>query len=301
MHSPCYIQVVKAIITLSSSQSGNYIAYRDEKHFPRRINLKIITLLTDFGLRDGNVGVMKGVIWGIAPDVQIVDLSHNISPQNVIEGAQVLGRSAPYFPEGTIHIGVVDPGVGTQRRPIAASLGSQLFVGPDNGLFTIMLERAEKENQPVKIYHTDDPQYWLPIVSNVFHGRDIFSPVGAYLANGVALDKMGNEIGDPIHLELPQPQPSEMGLRGQVIHIDHFGNIATNIQVEHIANMGPVSIRLCGQEIPCLIRTFGERPPGELVALFGSTGNLIISIVNGDAASRIQAKRGDLVEVIKNN
>lgn len=261
--------------------------------------MKIITLLTDFGLRDGNVGVMKGVIWGIAPDVQIVDLSHNISPQNVIEGAHVLGRSAPYFPEGTVHVGVVDPGVGTQRRPIAARLGSQLFVGPDNGLFTVMLERAEKEGKPVEVYHTDDPQFWLPVVSNVFHGRDIFSPVGAYLAKGVALEKLGKKIDHPIRLDLPQPQQSNTGWRGQVIHIDHFGNVATNIRVEHLANIGPISVRLCGQEIPGLVRTFGERPPGELVALFGSTGNLIVSVVNGDAASRIQAKRGDKVEVIK--
>jgi S-adenosylmethionine hydrolase len=261
--------------------------------------LKIITLLTDFGLRDGNVGVMKGVIWGIAPDVQIVDLSHNISPQNVIEGAHVLGRSAPYFPEGTVHVGVVDPGVGTQRRPIAARLGSQLFVGPDNGLFTVMLERAEKEGKLIEVYHTDDPQYWLPVVSNVFHGRDIFSPVGAYLGKGIALEKLGTKIDNPIRLDLPQPQQSNTGWRGQVVHIDHFGNVATNIRVEHLANFGPANVLLCGREIHGLVRTFGERPPGELVALFGSTGNLIISVVNGDAASRIQAKPGDMVEVIK--
>jgi len=263
--------------------------------------LKIITLLTDFGLRDGNVGVMKGVIWGISPDVQIVDLSHNILPQNVVEGAYVLGRSAPYFPSGTIHIGVVDPGVGTQRRPIAARLGSQYFIGPDNGLFTVLLDLAEKENKPVEIYHTDDPQFWLPSISHVFHGRDIFSPVGAHLASGIKLENLGMKIKDPVRLKLPQPQSTGMGWRGQVIHIDHFGNIATNIRVEHMANSGSVIVRLCGQEIPGIVRTFGERPPGELIALFGSTGNLIVSVVNGDAASLIQAKCGDLVEVIKNS
>lgn len=261
--------------------------------------MKIITLLTDFGLRDGNVGVMKGVIWGISPDVQIVDLSHNISAQNVVEGAYILGRSAPYFPKGTIHIGVVDPGVGTQRRPIAARLGSQYFIGPDNGLVTVLMDWAINEHQPVEVYHTNDPQYWLPIISHVFHGRDIFSPVGAHLSNGVALEKLGSQITDAIHLDLPKPQKTELGWRGHVIHIDHFGNVATNIRVEHMANSGSVVVRLCGQEIPGIVRTFGERPPGELIALFGSTGNLIISVVNGDAASRIQAKPGDLVEVIK--
>ena len=259
--------------------------------------MAIITLTTDFGLKDGFVGVMKGVIYGIVQDVHIIDLTHEISPQNVLEGAYIMGRSAPYFPEGTIHVGVIDPGVGTDRRPIAAKLGSQYFVGPDNGLFSFMLAQAEKENQEVVVVHTDNPKYWLPEVSNVFHGRDIFSPVGAYLAKGVPLEELGTRIDDPIRLELVEPQRAGDGWRGQILHIDHFGNIATNFKHEHLNGMGPMVVRLCGAEIQGLVRTFGERPPGDLIALFGSTGNLVISVVNGDAASRLNAKPGDLVEV----
>jgi hypothetical protein len=256
--------------------------------------------MTDFGLRDGNVGVMKGVIWGIAPQVQLVDISHTIAAQDVLEGALILGRSAPYFPPGTIHIGVVDPGVGTSRRPIAARLGEQLFVGPDNGLCTVMLQRAEQQEAPVQICHLDQPQYWLPQVSHVFHGRDIFSPAAAHLANGVPLGALGRLISDPLRLELPQPRRAGAAWHGQVIHIDHFGNIATNLRSEHLAgeNAQQLVVRLGGQELHGLVRTFGERSPGELVALYGSTGNLIVSEVNGNAAMRLQARRGDPVEVL---
>jgi S-adenosylmethionine hydrolase len=259
--------------------------------------MAIITLTTDFGLKDGFVGVMKGVIWEIVPDVHIVDLSHEISPQNVLEGAYIMGRSAPYFPKGTIHVGVIDPGVGTDRRPIAAKLGSQYFVGPDNGLFSFMLARAENNGEEVVIIDTDNPKYWLSEISNVFHGRDIFSPVGAHLAKGVPLEKLGTRIDNPVRLKLLEPEKKGDGWVGQIMHIDHFGNIATNFKHKHLDNMGPVVVQLCGVEIQGLVRTFGERPPGDLIALFGSTGNLVISVVNGNAASRLKAEPGDLVEI----
>lgn len=258
-----------------------------------------ITLMTDFGIKDGNVGVMKGVIWGIAPQAQIADLSHTIGPQNIREAALILARSAPYFPPGTIHIIVVDPGVGTDRRHIAARLGSQYFVCPDNGLLTPLLERAEAEGWPVEIVHTNKPEYWLAEVSHVFHGRDVFSPVAAHLANGVPLRELGTPIHDPVRLSLPQPQRTPSGWRGEVIHIDHFGNISTNIRKEHLGEPPPgIDVRLCGVNIHGMVRTFGERPVGELVALYGSTGNLIVSVVNGNAAQRLEAKVEDPVEVV---
>lgn len=260
--------------------------------------MRIITLMTDFGLRDGNVGVMKGVIWGINPEAELVDISHLIGAQNVMEGALTLGRSAPYFPAGTIHVGVVDPGVGTTRRPIAARLGSQWFVGPDNGLCTVLLQRAEQQGQPVQVVHLDRPAFWLPEVSHVFHGRDIFSPVAAHLSRGLDLEAVGTPVSDPVRLALPEPERSSQGWRGQIVHIDHFGNIATNLRVEHLAGLTVTAVSLCGQTIPGLVRTFGERPPGELVALFGSTGNLIVSVVNGDARTRLGAKHGDLIEIV---
>jgi len=259
--------------------------------------MSLITLMTDFGIKDGNVGVMKGVIWGITPDVLIVDLSHTISPQNIREAALILGRSAPYFPPGTIHLVVVDPGVGTSRRHIAAHLGTQYFVGPDNGIITPLLERAEAENRPVEIVHTDKRQYWRAEVSHVFHGRDVFSPVAAHLANGVPLQALGSPIHDPMRLSLPEPQRTPFGWQGEVIHLDHFGNISTNIRKEQLGEPGSIEVRLCGVNILGMVHTFGERPPGELVALYGSTGNLIVSVVNGDAAKRLNAAVGDQVEV----
>ena len=259
--------------------------------------MSIITLTTDFGIKDGNVGVMKGVIWGIAPDAQIADISHTISPQNIREGALILARSVPYYPSGSIHIAVVDPGVGTQRRPIAARLGAQRFVGPDNGLITLLLERAERELWPVEIVHLDKPQYWLPEVSHVFHGRDIFAPAAGYLAAGVSLEMLGSPIDDPVRLQLPEPERTESGLRGEVIHIDHFGNISTNIRYEHLGVGLNAIVRLGGIEVHGLVKTFGERPSGEWVALYGSTGNLLVAVVNGSASQRLNTKIGDEVEV----
>jgi S-adenosylmethionine hydrolase len=264
-------------------------------------SMSLITLMTDFGLKDGNVGVMKGVILGIAPQVRIVDLSHLIPPQNIREAALILKRSAPYFPAETIHVVVVDPGVGTDRRPIAAQLGVQRFVGPDNGVITLLLEDAERQGWSTAFVHLDRPQFWLPEVSHVFHGRDIFAPVAAHLANGKSLATLGTTIHDPLRLTLPQPVRTVTGWRGEIIHIDHFGNLASNILGEHLAEwLGApqkISVRLGGVQIRGLVKTFGERAPGELVALFGSTGNLIVSTVNGSAAQTLGAKVGDIFEV----
>jgi len=244
------------------------------------------------------VGVMKGVIWGIAPQVKIADLSHQIRPQNVPEAALILARSAPYFPPGTVHVVVVDPGVGTSRRPIAARLGEHYYVAPDNGVLTLPLERGEREGWPIQLVHADDPRFWLLEISHVFHGRDIFSPVAAHLASGVPLDKLGTPINDPIRLGLPQPKRTGHGWQGELIHIDHFGNLSSNIRVEHLGTPEKVTIHVCGETITGMVKTFGERPSGELVALYGSTGSLIFSVVNGSAAQRLEAKVGDPVEVI---
>jgi hypothetical protein len=240
---------------------------------------------------------LKGVIWKIAPEAHIADLSHDIPPQDVLAGALLLERCTPYFPEGSIHVVVVDPGVGTQRRPIAAQLGDQWFVGPDNGVFTLMLRRAEALEMPVRIVHTDKPKYWLPQVSNIFHGRDIFSPVGGHLAAGVPLKALGEPIDDPIRLEIPEPERSETGWRAEINHIDHFGNLSTRLQVTHLEGLGKMVVRLKGREIHGLVKTFGERPTGTLVALINSNGFLDISIVNGSAAAELGAHAGDLVEV----
>jgi S-adenosylmethionine hydrolase len=260
--------------------------------------MSFITLMTDFGLKDGNVGVMKGVIWRIAPGARFADLSHNISPQNVPEAALVLSRAVRFFPPGAIHLVVVDPGVGTARRPIAARLGEHYFVVPDNGVLTPLLERAEGAGDPIQIVHLDKPQYWLPEVSHVFHGRDIFAPCAGHLAAGVPLESLGTPITDPVRLNLPQPQAIPGGWKGQVIHVDHFGNISTNILDTHLGEAPGATIRLGGVNIHGMIKTFGERPVGALVALYGSNGNLIISVVNGNAAQQLGVQIGDQVEAI---
>jgi len=260
--------------------------------------MSVITLMTDFGLKDGNVGVMKGVIWGIAPRAQIADISHLIAPQNVPEAALFLLRSAPYFPPGTIHVAVVDPGVGTARRAMAAQVGPYYYVGPDNGTLTLLWERARQLNWALSCVQLDQKQYWLPEVSHVFHGRDVFAPVAAHLAKGARLQALGTPFDDPVLLDLPPPQRTAQGWRGEVIHVDHFGNLATNIRLEHLGQAQDARVRLAGVEIDGLVQTFGDRPPGSLVALYGSTGNLLVCVVNGNAAERLQVRPGAAVEVL---
>jgi len=260
--------------------------------------MSIVTLTTDFGLKDGNVGVMKGVILGISPHTKIVDLSHYISPQDIREAALILLRSAQYFPDKTVHVVVVDPGVGTARRPIAARMGSQYFVGPDNGIITLWQERLEAQGLSCNFIHLDRSKYWLPEVSHVFHGRDIFAPVAGYLASGIPMDELGTYITNPVHLDFPRPKRIERGWSCEVIHLDHFGNIATNLLYEQLEGQYIVTVRLKGVIIEGMVRTFGERNPGELINLFGSTGSLIICEVNGNAAQRLSAEVGDLVEVV---
>jgi Uncharacterized conserved protein len=263
--------------------------------------MTVITLMTDFGIKDGNVGVMKGVIWEICPTAQISDLSHLIQAQNIREAGYILARSVPYFPKGSIHVVVVDPGVGTERRPMAAQIGDWFYVGPDNGTITGWLERANQKDWRTELVELNRTQYWLQDVSHVFHGRDIFSPVAAHLANGVPLSELGSPFRDPVRLELPKPEKTNQGWRGEVIHIDHFGNVSTNIRIENLGDAlnqkENISVHLNGIGIKGMVNTFGERSVGELVALIGSTGNLGIAVVNGNAQQRLGTKVGDRVEV----
>jgi S-adenosylmethionine hydrolase len=263
-------------------------------------NLPVISLTTDFGLKDGNVGVMKGVIWGICPSAQIADISHMVGPQNVREAAYIIGKFAPQFPAETIHVVVIDPGVGTERRPIAAHIGNQFFVCPDNGLITQPLELAERNNDRVEVIELTQRKFWQPVVSHVFHGRDIFSPCAAHLANGIVLTELGSPINDPVRLQLPKPEKTQDGWRGEIIYIDHFGNVSSNFLNYHCSDQVPenVIVKLNNAQINGLVKTFGERPSGLLIALFGSSGNLIVSVVNGSAAERLGVKVGDDISIV---
>lgn len=258
---------------------------------------KIISLLTDFGLKDNFIGVMKGVIWSIATEAKIVDLTHSISPQNILEGSLVLVGSVAYFPVGTIHVAVVDPGVGTARRGIAARIGTQYYVGPDNGLFTSVLAAAEARSETAEFYTLDKPEFWLPGVSRSFHGRDIFAPVAAHLANGKKPEEMGSLITDPVRLNIQSPERIAGGWLGQVLMVDHFGNLITNIKPKHFEAGKRVLISVGDMVIDGVITTFGESHPGELVAMFDSSDVLQIAIVNGNAAQRLNAKIGSIVKL----
>ena len=259
--------------------------------------MPVITLTTDFGLQDGFVGTLKGVIWSICPTVQVADISHQIAPQNVLQGALTLWRACFYFPPGSIHVAVVDPGVGTLRRPLAARLGAHYFVGPDNGLFTPMLEQAEKQTWPVEIFHLTNPHYFLPDVSHTFHGRDIFAPVAAHLANGVPLEQLGPAITDPVRLSLPKPEKVPTGWRAHIMLVDIFGNLATDLPAATLAERDEVTFSLRGREVRGLVTSYGHRQSGELVALVDSENYVEIAIVNGSAAQALGAQVGDIVDV----
>lgn len=259
--------------------------------------MPMITLLTDFGLNDEYAGMLKGILWSIAPTCHIIDLTHQIPPQDVLQAALMLGRVVPYFPAGSIHLAVVDPGVGTSRRPIAARLGEQFFVGPDNGLFTLPLLSAEKIGAPIEIVHLNQPAFWLPTLSASFHGRDLFAPVAAHLANGVPLAQLGSPVHDPQRLNLPTPEPIPNGWRAHILHCDHFGNLATDLTR---AETGSTALRvlISGQAIP-FVNTFGDGQPGELIALFDSSDRLTLAVVNGNAAQRLNAAVGSSIEVYR--
>jgi len=263
-----------------------------------QINMgQIITLTTDFGQSDYDAGVLSGVIWRIAPEARVIDLSHEIPRHAVLQASLLLGRCTPYFPYGTIHVVVVDPGVGTERRGLAARLGGQWFVGPDNGLLTQMWQRARAEQLPVEIVHLTNPRYWLESVSAIFHGRDIFAPVAAHLAAGLPLSELGPPVSDPILIHIPQPERSSTGWRGTILHVDAFGNLSTNLERRHFPSSRSVEIRLAEARIRGLVPTFGEGQPGEPVALFDSSGMLSICVVNGNAAARLGVQIGDPLEV----
>ncbi len=250
------------------------------------------------------LGVLVGVIWSIAPGARIVELSHSIARHDVLEAALMLERCTPYFPRDTIHLVVVDPGVGTARRGLAARLGAQWFVGPDNGLITQMHAGAVRSGEPVEIVNLNQPTYWNPEVSAIFHGRDIFAPIAGHLAAGVSIRNLGNSIADPVLLDIPLPSKTETGWMGQVMHVDAFGNLSTNLERLNLqwtgaaSTPGRIEVRVLGVRLSGLVRAFGDGKSGELAALIDSSDKLCICVVNGDAARRLGARVGDPVEVI---
>jgi S-adenosyl-L-methionine hydrolase (adenosine-forming) len=260
--------------------------------------MTVITLTTDFGLRSGFAGVMEGVIYNLAPQAKIVNMTHFVPPQDIREGAYTLWRAVPFFPKGSVHVYVVDPGVGTRRRPLAAQLGGHYFVGPDNGLLTPLIEDAENNGQSTEFIHLDRPQYWLAKISRTFHGRDIFSPVAAHLANGIPLRELGTSFNDPIRIELPHPQRTDAGWIAHITSIDTFGNLTTDLPAAVLPDAkANIVFRLRGIEVNGISDSYGQKQAG-WVAVVDSEEFIELALVNGNAAQKLGAKIDDVVDVI---
>ncbi len=287
----------------------------------------IITLTTDFGSTDPFVGIMKGVILSTAPHARLVDLTHEISPGNILAAALTIEAAIPYFPEGTIHLAVVDPGVGTTRKPIAIQHNNQYFVGPDNGLFSLILNNnndnqksSEQSSQSTRIIHLTNDTYFRKPVSPTFHGRDIFAPVAGHLALGTDINQLGTPITNMQTLNIPTLiLHNNNTITAQVIAIDHFGNLITNCKREDLPPHQPDQITItvnlpedslyCTNNpdspdpliIPRLSRTFAEVNHEEPLAYFGSTGRLEIAIRDANAAQQFALKPGANIHITISN
>jgi S-adenosylmethionine hydrolase len=254
----------------------------------------LITLTTDFGLADGYVGVMKGVILGICPEAELVDICHDIRPQAVCQGAYILSCAVPFFGPGAIHLAVVDPGVGAQRRPILVQTGTATYIGPDNGLLSLVLV----QDSPHLAIHLTDPRYRRLSVSHTFHGRDIFAPAAAHLAAGVDPRDMGDPVPADSLLTLPIVGPVPQGdgsFLGEVLHVDRFGNLATSFRCPHLPPR--CTVEIAGVRIARLSRTFSDEETGTLLAYIGSSDHLEIAVRDGNAAEQLGARLGTPVRV----
>ncbi|MDR8392990.1 SAM-dependent chlorinase/fluorinase [Aliifodinibius sp. S!AR15-10] len=256
----------------------------------------IVTLTTDFGLQDYYVSAMKAVMLGIAPDVRMVDISHEVPDQDIMAGSWVLQNSAPLFPPNSVHLVVIDPGVGTDRNPIALKVDDQYYVGPDNGIFSLLTEN--KEFEAVRL---TNPKYWKEKPSNTFHGRDIFAPVAAHLSNGVELSELGEPVNELKTYRWASPIADKDGLQGWIIHIDKFGNLVTNLPdtlIDEVIGERPVKIYVGNMILDELVNTFGAVPEGEPAAYIGSAGMLEIGINKGDAAEMMSVKKGAQISLV---
>ncbi len=258
----------------------------------------IITLLTDFGLQDGYVASMKGVILTICPQAAIIDITHEIPPQNIRSAAFVLHTVLSSFPRGTIHVVVVDPGVGTERKGIAIQSPGCTLVGPDNGVFSWAL----RNGSALEARSLENAQFQRASVSATFHGRDIFAPAAAHLASGVAFELLGPPCS-PLVAEWSAPSLEAETLRGEVIHIDRFGNAITNITAEDLQRFAGEAVALCVHardlSVGPLSRTYGDRQPGSVLALIGSSDHLELAVNRGHCARSLDLKPGDSIRVTR--
>lgn len=254
----------------------------------------IITLTSDFGMSDVYVGVMKGVIAQVNPTLTVIDITHDISPQNIAAARFCLMSAYSYFPNGTVHIAVVDPGVGSKRRGVAIEFAGGFLVGPDNGIFSGILS----QNPPIAAVELTNPKYWrTPTPSTTFHGRDIFAPVGANLANGVHFLELGELIDSETLVQLPLTEPTEIddGVLGYIQYVDRFGNLITNIPSDIVE--GKIWLAEVAGFTISGKATYSDSHAGSLVALIGSHGWIEIAVTNGNAQAELQMNFGDMVKL----
>ncbi|HMD31137.1 MAG TPA: SAM-dependent chlorinase/fluorinase [Candidatus Acidoferrales bacterium] len=252
----------------------------------------IITLTTDYGTNDHLIGSMKGVMLKIHPDIQIIDISNHVLACDILDGALTIGMAYKYFPPKTIHVVVVDPGVGTPRRPILVTGDHHYFVAPDNGVLSMVYDTQES----FSVRHVTSEHYFMRPMSNTFHGRDLFAPVAAWLAKNQQAMSFGEEINDPVRFTLPKPRTADGKVKGVILKVDNFGNLVTNIPPDLIPQAfipdGKFRMTVAGKEVPKIMLTYGDGGPGEPFGVLGSAGLLEISVNRGSAARVLGAARG---------
>ncbi len=260
----------------------------------------IITLTTDYGTNDHLVGVLKGVILKINPDVQIVDITHGVTPYDLLDGAMVIANAYPYFPPRTIHVVIVDPGVGTERRPLLVSGQNQYFIGPDNGVLSAVYDKE----QNFLVRHLTAEHYFLHPVSKTFHGRDVFAAVAGWLSKNWAPGSMGEEITDFKRFALPRPKEADGLMKGVVLKVDSFGNLMTNFSADDLPaaafEKGAIKLQVGSHAVSKLVPTFAVGAAGEAVAYVGSSGHLEIGVNKGNASKTLGLGRGTPVLLDKN-
>jgi len=261
---------------------------------------RIVTLTTDFGTSDHFVGTIKGVILNINPSAQVVDICNSVNSYDLLDGAITISQAYNYYPANTIHMVVVDPGVGTARRPILVNTGKHLFVAPDNGVLSLIYEREER----CLVRHISAEHYFLQPVSNTFHGRDVFAAAAGYLSKGVEPQKMGDEITDYVRFAAPKPKPGgDKLIKGVIIKVDKFGNLITNFTAHDVPQLlaespKPFKILIGKSEVTKLRTAYAQGTPGEVFAILGSMGYLEIATNRGSAARTIGAEKGTEVGVL---
>jgi S-adenosylmethionine hydrolase len=258
----------------------------------------IVAFLTDFGTRDHYVGTMKAVVLGVCPDATLVDIGHEVPPHDVLSGALELAAAYRYFPNGTVFVVVVDPGVGSARRGIAVDTGDYRFVAPDNGVLTAVF----RDLRPKRMVEITERKYTRATISRTFEGRDRFAPAAGWLAKGINVASLGRSISDLQLIDIPIPIIDAAGVTGLILRVDRFGNLISNIDratFDRVSREGAVVVRVEGHDVPRVVSTYADAPAGSVCALFGSTDHLEIAVSGGSAAEQLSLRRGATLSILK--